>query len=166
MPLEIERKFLVENDSWRGRADAGRQLRQAYLAETERVVVRVRREGDARALLTIKSAVPGLTRLEFEYPIPPADADALSELRHGVVLEKTRYLVPDAGRVWEVDVYAGDNEGLVIAEIELASEAAEIERPAWLGREVTGDARYYASRLAKTPFRLWGEPHPMKAQTR
>ena len=159
MPLEIERKFLVENDGWRGQADAGRRLRQAYLAETDGAVVRVRIEDGARALLTIKSAAPGLSRQEFEYPIPPADAEALSALRQGAALEKTRFRVPHAGRIWEIDVYAGDNQGLVLAEIELDSEADEFEPPPWLGREVTGDARYYASRLSRNPFRSWaGEP--------
>lgn len=159
MPLEIERKFLVENDSWRGHADAGRRLHQAYLAETDRAVVRVRIEDSTRAVLTIKSAAPGLSRQEFEYPIPPADAEALAALRQGAGLQKTRFIVPHAGHRWEVDVYHGDNQGLVIAEVELASEADAFEPPPWLGREVTGDARYYASRLSRNPFRAWtGEP--------
>jgi adenylate cyclase len=130
---------------------------QAYLAETERAVVRVRIEDGARAALTVKSAMPGLTRQEFEYPIPPEDAEALAALRTGAALEKIRFLVTDGGRTWEIDVYAGENAGLVIAELELESEAAAFEQPAWLGREVTGDARYYASRLACRPFRSWGE---------
>ena len=157
MPREIERKFLVAADDWLGCADAGRRLRQAYLAETDRAVVRVRIEDDRAAFLTVKSAEAGLSRQEFEYPIPLADAQALLALRRGPVLDKTRHHVPHAGRVWEVDVYAGDNAGLVIAEIELSDEGEAIELPPWLGREVTGEARYYASRLALRPYSAWPE---------
>jgi adenylate cyclase len=152
---EIERKFLVTGDGWRAEADAGRRLRQAYLAETGRVVVRVRIEENDRAQLTIKSAEPGLSRQEFEYTIPLADAEALLELRAGSVLDKRRFRVPHAGRTWEVDVYAGENAGLTIAEIELESEAADVALPFWADREVTGEARYYAARLATRPFCAW-----------
>jgi adenylate cyclase len=155
VPLEIERKFLVENDGWRGLADRGRRLVQAYLAETDRAVIRVRIEDGHRAYLTIKSALPGLTRQEFEYPVPPADAEALVALAGEAVVQKTRFVVPVGGHRWEVDVYGGGNAGLVIAELELEDEAASFARPAWLGREVTGDARFYASRLARWPFRSW-----------
>src|SRR5687768_17302017 len=148
MTLEVERKFLVASHAWRDHADAGRRLRQAYLAETERAVVRVRIEDGAQAWLTVKSAVAGLSRQEIEVPLALADAEALFDLREGAALDKTRFLVPHAGRVWEVDVYGGENDGLVIAELELESEAAEFEKPLWLGREVTGEACYYASRLA------------------
>ena len=154
MPREIERKFLVANDGWRVHADAGRRLRQAYLAETGRAVVRARLEGTG-AVLTIKSAEPGLSRQEFEYPVPVSDAEALIELRQGSVLEKTRFHVPHAGRRWEVDVYEGDNTGLTIAEIELESEAAAVDLPAWIGREVTGERRFYASALAERPYSSW-----------
>jgi len=154
---EIERKFLVGSDRWRDSADAGRRLRQAYLAETDRAVIRVRIEEGGRAFLTLKSAAAVVVRDEFEYSVPLADAEALLRLRHGSVLEKTRFLVRHAGRVWEVDLYSGDNAGLVIAEIELEAEAAEVDFPPWLGREVTGEARYYASRLALAPFPLWPE---------
>jgi adenylate cyclase len=154
---EIERKFLVANDGWRALADGGRRIRQAYLAETDRAVLRVRIENAARGTFTIKSADPGLSRQEFEYVIPPADAEALAELRQGSVLEKTRFRVPHAGRTWEVDVYSGDNAGLSIAEIELESEDAVVDLPPWVGPEVTGEARYYAARLARYPFRSWSE---------
>lgn len=155
MPKEIERKFLVAGDGWRKHADAGRSFRQAYLAETERAVVRVRIDGTSQSWLTIKSAESSLSRQEFEYPVPVADAEDLIRLRVGSVLEKTRYRVPHRGGDWEVDVYSGDNEGLTIAEIELPSETAEVERPGWLGEEVTGDRRYYAARLSVEPFRNW-----------
>lgn len=155
MAQEIERKFLVASDEWRAVAGRGMRLRQAYLAETDRAAIRVRIEEGGGALLTIKSAEPGLSRSEFEYPLPVRDAEALTELRQGSVLEKTRFHARHAGREWEVDVYSGDNEGLVIAEIELESERAKFELPGWIGREVTGEARYYAARLARQPFSGW-----------
>ena len=161
MAQEIERKFLVANDGWRAVADGGRRLRQAYLAETDRAVVRVRIEDGASGVLTIKSAEPGLSRQEFEYALPLEDAEALIALRQGSVLDKTRFHVPHAGRRWEVDVYGGDNRGLIIAEVELESEAAAVILPLWVGKEVTGERRYYASRLAQKPFRSWaGETGP------
>jgi adenylate cyclase len=155
VPKEIERKFLVADEGWRAFADTGRKLRQAYLAETERAAVRVRIEEGGKAFLTIKSAAPGLTREEFEYPIPSIDAEALFRLRQGSIVEKTRFRVPHAGRIWELDVYQDDNAGLVVAEVELASEADAVELPAWLGREVTGERRYFAARLSQSPFRDW-----------
>lgn len=155
MSQEIERKFLVANDGWRAAADKGRRFRQAYLAETDRAAIRVRIIDDGSARLTIKAAKPGLSRQEFEYPIPLADAEALTELRQGSVLQKTRFRAPHAGRTWEVDVYSGANTGLVIAEIELESETAPVDLPSWAGREVTGQARYYAARLAVEPYRTW-----------
>jgi adenylate cyclase len=163
VPQEIERKFLVANDGWRAGADRGRSFRQAYLAETDRAAVRVRISDGKEAVITIKSARAGLSRSEFEYAIPVPDAEALSELRQGSVLQKTRFLSPHAGRIWEVDVYAGDNAGLVIAEIEIESETADIELPRWLGREVTGERRFYAAQLAQHPFRSWAETERTKA---
>ncbi len=155
MPQEIERKFLVANDGWRGGADRGKRLRQAYLAQTDRLSVRVRIEDDTTAALTIKSAEAGLSRLEFEYPMPLADAEALLALRQGSVLVKTRFRARHVGREWEVDVYSGDNRGLVVAEIEIESEGEPFEFPPWVGAEVTHDPRYYASRLAQQPFGEW-----------
>jgi adenylate cyclase len=157
VPQEIERKFLVANDGWRANADRGRQFRQAYLAETDRAAIRVRIIDGASAVFTIKSAKSGLSREEFEYPLPLADAEDLTELRQGSVLQKTRFHAPHAGRTWEVDVYSGDNAGLVIAEIELDSEDAAVELPPWIGREITGEARYYASRLSARPFTSWDD---------
>ena len=160
MPQEIERKFLVASDGWRAGADKGRSFRQAYLAGTDRVAIRVRITDGEEAVLTIKSAKSGLTRGEFEYPLPLADAEALTELRQGSVLRKTRFRSPHAGRTWEVDVYSGENAGLVVAEIELGSEEDTIALPTWVGREVTGDPRFYAARLAQYPFRSWSEVVP------
>ena len=107
--------------------------------------------------MTIKSAKAGLSRSEFEYQLPVADAEALAELRQGSVLQKTRFRAPFAGRTWEIDVYDGDNAGLVIAEIEIESEDAKVEVPPWIGHEVTGEKRFYAAQLSQRPFRSWPE---------
>lgn len=155
MPTEIERKFIVANDGWRGGADGGREFRQAYLAQTDHASIRVRIIDGKEAVITIKSAEPGLSRSEFEYPVPLADAEALAQLRQGDELAKTRFRTPYAGRTWEVDVYSGDNSGLVLAEIELENSDANVGLPSWLGREVTGDRLYYAASLSRHPFRLW-----------
>jgi len=160
---EIERKFLVANDGWRAGADEGRLFRQAYLAETDRAAVRVRIADGKSAVITIKSARPGLSRSEFEYAVPVADAEALTELRQGSVLQKTRFRSPHAGHTWEVDVYAGENAGLVIAEVEIESETAKIDLPPWLGREVTGERRFYAAQLSQQPFLSWVEAERTKA---
>jgi adenylate cyclase len=155
MPTEIERKFLVADEGWRTVADRGHRFRQGYLAETGSAVVRVRTDDAQRGILTIKSASPGLSRMEYEYPIPVSDAEGLMELCQGWVVEKVRFRVPHGDATWEVDVYSGDNQGLVIAEIELKSEEDAIVVPPWAGREVTGDRRYYAASLAHSPFRAW-----------
>jgi adenylate cyclase len=155
VPLEIERKFLVANSDWRGSVEGERRLVQGYLAGTDKAVVRVRIEDDSSAVLTIKSATPGLARQEFEYELPLEDAHDLLALRQGALLTKTRYDVPHAGRIWEVDVYGGENAGLVLAEAELEREDERLELPPWLDREVTEDERYYASSLALRPFRSW-----------
>ena len=133
MPTEIERKFLVASDAWRAAADRGRRLRQAYIAETERAAVRVRTEDDANGVLTIKSADSGLSRAEFEYALPAADARELFQLRQGSVVEKVRFTVPFADRLWEVDVYSGENEGLVLAEIELRERGGRHRAPGLAG---------------------------------
>ena len=155
MPHELERKFIVANDGWRAGADAGRAFRQAYLAETDYAAIRVRIIDGKEAVITIKSAEPGLSRSEFEYPVPLADAEALVKLRQGSELAKTRFRAPYAGRTWEVDVYAGENAGLVLAEIELENDTASVKLPSWLGPEVTGDRRYYAASLSRHPYRSW-----------
>ena len=148
MPEEIERKFLVANDGWRDAADDGRRLRQAYLARTDALVVRVRVADETEATITIKGATPGRTRQEFEYPVPVGDARALMALALGRVIEKRRHAVPADPGTWEIDVFEGEHEGLVIAEIELPHEGADFARPGWLGEEVTDDARYYNAALA------------------
>ncbi len=148
MAKEIERKFLVAGEGWRDAATGSKSFRQGYLAETDRLVIRIRIVDEAEAVLTFKSAVQGATRAEFEYPVPLDDARALIELHQGLVIEKRRHLVPFGGFTWEVDVFGGAHAGLVLAEIELPAEDTPVERPDWLGREVTGERSYYNASLA------------------
>ena len=153
MGIEIERKFLVVDDSWLATAGEGRPCRQGYLVSGEGRTVRVR-VIDESAFLTIKGPTAGISRTEFEYEIPVTDAEGLFTLC-GNLVEKIRYLVPHGGQVWEVDVFSGMNKGLVLAEIELETEQQVVELPAWLGREVSGDYRYYNGYLSRNPFILW-----------
>jgi len=154
--VEIERKFLVTGEEWRQLATARAQIRQAYLTGGDaNASIRVRLKDDRSAVLTIKSAATEMRRLELEYPIPLADAEALLALRCGAVLEKVRHVVPYAGATWEVDVFAGDNAGLIVAEIELPHEDCRLELPPWIGAEVTGRPEYYNSALAARPFARW-----------
>ncbi|MGB8843201.1 MAG: CYTH domain-containing protein [Aliidongia sp.] len=147
MPVEIERKFLVRDARWRGSA-AALPLRQGYLTAGPDVSVRIRRAGGA-GFITVKSGV-GLVRAEYEYPIPPADADEmLDTLCARPLIEKHRHEVEFAGLVWVVDKFDGALAGLVLAEIELEHAAQEVPLPPWIGREVTGDPRYLNANLAK-----------------
>jgi adenylate cyclase len=160
MGIEIERKFLVRHDGWRADADGGTRLRQGYLSRVTgpnavRSSIRVRTDG-ARAFLNIKGATLGIRRQEYEYAIPAADAEAmLADLCVGAVVEKIRYEVAVAGHLWEIDVFAGANAGLVVAEIELQNEAEDFLRPDWLGTEVSDDPRYYNVCLAERPYCNW-----------
>lgn len=160
MAIEIERKFLVLNDAWRAAADAGTRYRQGYLSrvtgpDAVRSSIRVRTDGE-RAFLNIKSATLGIRRQEYEYAVPLADAEAmLADLCVGAVVEKSRYHVNHGAHVWEIDVFAGSNAGLVVAEIELGHEDEAFERPAWLGAEVSDDPRYYNVCLAERPYSSW-----------
>ena len=154
MGVEIERKFLVADTAFLAGL-AGERLQQGYIATTERATVRVRIGGE-HAWLTLKGRSEGISRREFEYEIPPAHAAAcIAELCSGPVIDKTRYRVPHGAHVWEVDVFHGDNDGLVIAEIELDRDDEVFECPPWLGAEVSGDPRYYNASLAKRPYRSW-----------
>ena len=155
MALEIERKFHVANSDWMPAVSRQRRIRQAYLSKNGRVSVRIRIDDTDKATLTIKTAAPGHMRHEFEYAIPVPDAEELLKLRDGAVIEKTRHDVPIDGVVWEVDVFAGENSGLVIAEVELADSDQHFGRPAWLGDEITHDQRFYKAELAKHPFKSW-----------
>lgn len=151
MAREIERKFLVRGDGWKAGPDGVLQ-RQGYLS-VEDPTVRVRIEG-SRATLAVKGAQAGLTRPEFEYGIPLADAEELLKLC-AFAVEKTRHVREYGGRRWEVDVFHGANEGLVIAEIELEREDESFALPLWLGAEVSRDPRYRVSSLARNPFGKW-----------
>lgn len=154
MGREIERKFLVRSADWAREATSARSLRQGYLAIDDRNNVRVRTDGQ-RAWLTIKGRGEAITRPEFEYEIPLADAPALLALCRGRLVEKTRHLVPAGALCWEIDEFTGDNAGLVVAEIELPDEDMPIPQPAWLGEEVTADPRYLNANLAVHPFVRW-----------
>jgi adenylate cyclase len=156
MPLEIERKFLVTGDGWR-RPGGGVRYRQGYLSTEPGRSVRVR-SGAGKAFLTIKGLTVNSTRPEYEYPIPPPDAEELLDtLCLKPLIEKTRYIVEHAGLRWEVDEFGGVNAGLVIAEVELASPDQRIELPYWVGAEVTDDPRYYNASLIAHPYAMWGE---------
>jgi adenylate cyclase len=155
MAIEIERKFRVLSDAWRRDAVSVRHLRQAYLTKNGRISIRVRIDGDASATLTIKTAAAGIERNEYEYPIPVADARELLERREGSIIVKRRHIVPVDGHEWEIDVFEGDNAGLIVAEIELPRAGIRLVRPPWLGAEITHDRRYYNADLARHPYALW-----------
>ncbi len=146
---EIERKFLVTGDGWRSESTPGMLILQAYVAASDGNSARVRIMGDGSATLAIKTGI-GMVRDEFEYPIPIADARRMMESRLGHVIDKTRHLVAHEGFVWEIDVYHDGLEGLVIAEVEMESETDNPPLPSWVGREVTGEARYSNTQLALT----------------
>ena len=158
MPAEIERKYLVPNTSFLT-SYKGTVYRQGYLSSSveDPTVVRVRTAG-AKAYLTVKSAVTGIIRHEYEYTIPVDEAnEMLDNLCRPPLIEKTRYEIEHADNTWEVDVFSGDNQGLVVAEIELASETQEFERPPWVGEEVSHDPRYFNFNLAQNPYKDWKE---------
>jgi adenylate cyclase len=155
MATEIERKFLVVDDSWRDAVESQTHLMQGYLANSDRATVRVRIKGE-QAVLTIKGATRGISRREYEYSIPKEDAQTLlDELADGPVIDKTRYLVRAGGHLWELDVFHGENAGLVMAEIELESEDASFRIPNWAGQEVSDDPRYYNANLVRNPYSRW-----------
>jgi len=148
----------VRGDAWRSAVRRSTAMRQAYLTGSAdgRASVRVRVEG-ARACLNIKGATLGVRRTEFEYEIPPADAELLlAQLCTGGVVAKTRHELAHGAHVWEIDEFEGENRGLVVAELELGAEDEVFQRPEWLGEEVSGDARYYNVCLARHPYRTWG----------
>ncbi len=163
--LEIERKFLVQGEGWR--VAAPERLRQGYLNRDPQRTVRVRlleTAGIKLAFLTIKGQTSGISRAEFEYEIPVADAQALLALCDGPLIEKARHRLPlhdGSGRCWEVDEFFGANAGLVVAEIELQQADQAFERPDWLGPEVSHDARYFNSSLSRRPFAEWRDEPPV-----
>lgn len=155
MGIEIERKFLVKNNLWKDNANNGTDFEQAYFTRNESCSVRVRKEGD-KANLNIKSAELGILRQEFEYAIPLDEAEELLSLCGSTTVTKKRYEVIHAGKTWEVDVFTGENEGLIVAEIELDYPEENFEMPPWAGNEVSSEIRYYNSELARHPFSQWG----------
>lgn len=163
MAIEIERKFLVVSDAWRMQVRRSVDMAQGYLGGGDALAggqgqasVRVRLEGDA-ARLNIKSRQLGASRQEFDYPIPPADARELIALCVGGTVIKRRHYVHHAGHEWEIDEFAGDNRGLVVAEVELVHEQEAFARPDWLGAEVTHLARYYNLNLVTHPYVRWSD---------
>jgi adenylate cyclase len=163
MSFEIERKFLVSGNGWKELATTRIPIRQAYLASDGKASIRVRIRDDRTATLTVKSRPVALRRLELEYEIPILEAEALMQLRTGSVIEKVRHVVPWGHLAWEIDVFSGENTGLIIAEVELHHEHQRVELPEWIGAEVTGQARYYNSALIQNPFCSWQDT-PLPAQ--
>jgi len=154
MGTEIERKYLLKGPDWKAGAE-GTVVRQGYLSTDEEQTVRVRAIGE-EGFLTVKGPTQGVSRLEFEFSIPLADAERiLDELCPHPLIEKTRYRIRHGDLVWEVDEFSGANEGLVVAEVELSHEDEAISFPEWIGEEVSGDPRYFNSNLSVHPFTEW-----------
>lgn len=158
MALEIERKFLVLDDSFKHEAFSSSHIRQGYICSERGRTVRVRIR-DTQAYITIKGPSPdgGLSRYEFEQEIPLNDAEQLMLLCEPGIIDKRRYLVRSGNHTFEVDEFSGDNEGLVMAEVELSASDEAFLKPSFIGKEVTGDRRYYNSQLRRHPFRQWGQ---------
>ena len=156
--LEIERKFLVRDSSYKQLATSSSRIKQGYICSGHGRTVRVRTRGE-QAFLTIKgpSVDGGLTRYEFEKEITLDEAEHLFRLCEPGIIDKTRYLVPSGHHTFEVDEFYGDNEGLVMAEVELSRPNQPYDAPPFIGREVTGDRRYYNSHLRQYPYKLWKE---------
>lgn len=155
MPTEIERKYLVTGDNWRQDAGAGVAIVQGYLGSNEKSSIRIRIDGES-AHLNIKSRTIGIRRSEFDYPIPVDEAtELLQKLCDQPLIKKIRYPVQYQGHLWEVDVFAGDNAGLIVAEIELSAPEQSFRLPAWAGREVSDDPRYYNTCLVGHPYKDW-----------
>ena len=154
MAKEIERKFLIDISGIES-IGSGSRIKQGYISTTDNTAVRVRVSGTV-AYLTLKGENQGATRTEFEYEIPIEDAnEIIKELCSGPVIDKTRYLVEHGSHTWEIDVFHGDNDGLVIAEVELESETEEVDLPKWVINEVTDEAKYYNICLLDNPFNKW-----------
>ncbi|MBR5575803.1 MAG: CYTH domain-containing protein [Bacteroidaceae bacterium] len=156
---ETERKFLVVGE-FKSQSYNATRIQQGYIASNNGRTVRVRIRGD-KGYLTIKgpSGLKGITRYEFDTEIPLDDARELMEICEPGIIDKIRYLVksPDGRHTWEIDEFYGDNEGLVLAEVELSHESEEFQKPDFIGREVTGDRRFYNSHMRSYPFKLWKE---------
>ncbi len=155
MPKEIEHKFLVISDEWKKFVIKSIPIKQAYIYTGPPLAVRVRIEPD-RCTLNLKKSIVATVRDEYEYLIPEEDAEELiNNFTTGCVIEKIRHIVQYEGQHWEIDEFLGENRGLIVAEIELKNESAEIKRPPWLGKEVSHDSRYLNTSLALHPFSQW-----------
>lgn len=155
MAFETERKFLVVRELWERQVKPeGVPVSQGYIAETDAGTVRIRVKG-SQGFITVKGRTSGITRPEFEYPIPLSDVREMMRILDPPQVSKVRYVIPFCGKTWEVDVFDGLNAGLITAEIELKSEEEAFEIPPWVGEEVTADPRYANSELAKRPFGSW-----------
>jgi adenylate cyclase len=155
MPTEIERKFLLTNDNWRKDADEGTHIIQAYMGSNEKSSVRIRIHAD-QANINIKSKTLGIERSEYEYAIPLDEAnEMLEQLCDKPYIDKTRYHVMHEGHEWEIDVFVGENKGLIVAEIELTSMEEEFSLPEWAGKEVSDEPRYYNICLISNPYKNW-----------
>jgi adenylate cyclase len=154
MAHEIERKFLLANQDWRALVTGSFVLKQGYLSTTPKSTVRLRVKSD-KAMLTVKSKNTGIRRSEFEYEIPIRDAEEMLQLCQTPLIEKTRYTITIGKHIWEIDEFSRANSGLLVAEIELDAEEESFEKPAWVGEEVSTDARYCNSNLVAHPFTQW-----------
>jgi len=150
MAQEIERKFLVNSDGWKAAVRSSSLVRQGYLSSNAKATVRVRSYDDERAVLTLKGRATGLVRAEYEYAIPVGDARDLLEMAQPHVLEKRRHLVEHDGMTWEVDVFEGRHQGLVLAEVELERADQAVNLPDWVGEEVSEDERYFNATLSRS----------------
>jgi adenylate cyclase len=157
MATEIEHKFLLRDDRWRSQVERSARLRQGYLISDARCSVRVR-VAESQGFLNIKSGTLGIQRSEYEYPIPLAEAEEiLDTLCAKPLLEKTRHYLKFDQHLWEIDEFAGENAGLIVAEVELSRIDEPFARPDWLGKDVSHDIRYYNSQLARHPYQTWPE---------
>lgn len=155
MAKEIERKFTVISDDWKNNVSHSCRFRQGYMGTDDKASIRIRIEDD-KANINIKSATLGISRHEFEYEIPLTDAEEmLNNLCHQPQIDKIRHFVEYQGKTWEIDVFEGDNAGLVVAELELDSETEPFEKPDWAGEDVSHDTRYYNVCLVKHPYKDW-----------
>jgi adenylate cyclase len=155
MAVEIERKYLVINDKWKGAVESESAMKQGYLATVDNASIRIR-VANGKAFLNIKSATLGIRRSEYEYEIPLQDGEEmLANLTAGAVIDKVRYKVRCGDHLWDLDLFHGDNRGLVVAEVELDAEDETFEIPEWVGAEVSGDAKYYNASLVKHPYCDW-----------
>ncbi len=155
MPVEIERKYLVVNDKWKLHVESEATLKQGYLATLPNASIRVR-VAKGSAHLNIKSVTLGISRSEYEYEIPLEEGEEiLANLTAGPIIDKVRYKVRCGNHIWDLDLFHGDNEGLIVAEVELDAEDETFEMPEWAGEEVSGDPKYYNASLVKRPYCDW-----------